>query len=507
MEHYITSQSVENYGAAGYLKGLRARFLSGGYSRERFVYLAARTYMLIDKPKRAVALLESLDAPITSSDYNGKLLELTLKLRTLEAPAYPTCSLNMIAKNEAGNIACALESIDDIMDEIVVCDTGSVDSTREIASLFGAVVVSAPWKNDFSAARNRAISASGCSSIFWMDADDVLDGNSKAHLVNLWRSAGPIAAAMRVACRQDNCGMGEFMQVRLFPRSHGLRFERRVHEQIMFSLRREGICLVQCPWVRIVHTGYASAHARKTKALRNEPLIVAELRDHPEDPALQLNYGDCLMTLERWDDALATYLNIARNQTLYAVHPEVFVQSLFNIACILFSKKAYGPAIKWLNACLNLDPSRTEALLFLGRSHEAMGDMAAALDNFVAAARGSGKLRQTATNEVKIKIQSIYQCARLLLLNEKYGLAEELLTHATLAFPTVVEYHTLLGRAAFKQNKLKEAAMAFMRSLSLSPHHNTDAYIGMALVYARMHDAAKAQAFLNSAILYKKNLA
>ena len=89
MEHYITSQSVENYGAAGYLKGLRARFLSGGYSRERFVYLAARTYMLIDKPKRAVALLESLDAPITSSDYNGKLLELTLKLRTLGGPRVP----------------------------------------------------------------------------------------------------------------------------------------------------------------------------------------------------------------------------------------------------------------------------------------------------------------------------------------------------------------------------------------------------------------------------------
>ncbi len=141
----------------------------------------------------------------------------------------------MIAKNESLNIASALDSVDDIMDEIVVCDTGSIDTTKEIAALYGATVVCKPWRDDFSSARNSAIQASTCSWIFWMDADDVLDPRSKGEIINLWRTAGPVAAAFRIACQQDACGAGEFMQVRLFPRKKGLRFERRVHEQIMFS--------------------------------------------------------------------------------------------------------------------------------------------------------------------------------------------------------------------------------------------------------------------------------
>jgi tetratricopeptide (TPR) repeat protein len=329
-----------------------------------------------------------------------------------------------------------------------------------------------------------------------MDADDILEAGSKAYLVNLWRSSGPRAAAMRITCRQDACGMVEFMQVRLFPRTKGMLFERRVHEQIMFSAQRLGIAFVQCPWVRIVHTGYAEAQARKAKARRNEPLIIAELSDHPDDPALLLNYGDCLMELERRDEALAAYRSIARTKELYYKHPDVFIQALFNIACLLHSKNEYREAALWLMACLNLDPTRIEALFMLGKCREALGGFQKAFDCFIAAARGAGKLRQTATNAEKIKIQSIYHCARILLSAGYYEQAQELLTHAITAYPRVVEYHTLLGQAAIKQNKLTIAAQAFTRSLSLSLDKNADSYIGMALVYALAHDLPKAREYL-----------
>ncbi len=60
----------------------------------------------------------------------------------------------------------------------------------------------------------------------------------------------------------------------------------------------------------------------------------------------------------------------------------------------------------------------------------------------------------------------------------------------------MVEYYTLLGQASIKQNKLKEAALAFMQSLSLSPEKNVDAYIGMALVYEQLHDYGKVKEYL-----------
>ncbi len=496
MQNYSIAECIRKYGASGYLNVVRKRFCAGGYSRERFIYLAARTYLLIDKPGRALALLESLDSAIISSDYNTNLLDLTGKMKSLPIVSSPTCSLNMIAKNESLNIASALDSVDDIMDEIVVCDTGSVDSTKEIAALYGATVICEPWRDDFSAARNSAINASTCSWIFWMDADDVLDPRSKGELINLWRTAGAVAAAFRIACQQDACGAGEFMQVRLFPRKKGVKFERRVHEQIMFSALRNNIPFIQCPLVCVVHTGYNGPETRKAKALRNRPLILAELSEFPDDPALLLNYGDCLMVLEQWDDAFKTYMCIARNRTIHDKYPEVFVQAVFNIAGLHHSKKDYDSAKLWLMACLNLDPTRIEALFLLGLIHEALRNFPRALECFLAAARGNGTLRQTATNTYKIKIQSIYHCARILLSAQYFSQAEELLTHAIKAFPNVVEYYTLLGQASIKQNKLKEAAAAFLQSLSMSPDKNVDAYIGMALVYEQMHDYGKVKEYL-----------
>lgn len=496
MEQYPIAECIAKYGASGYLKAVRKRFCAGRYTKERFMYLAASAYVLIEKPNRALALLESIDSPINSSDYNGRLSNLTSKIKSLPVASSPACSLNMIAKNEAKNIGPALDSIDDIMDEIVVCDTGSTDTTREIAALYGATVLSAPWKDDFSAARNSAILASTCPWIFWMDADDVLDPASKSELVNLWRTAGPVAAAFRIACGRENTGYGEFMQVRLFPRKKDVLFERKVHEQIMFSAARQNIPFMQYPLVRIFHTGYNDREARKAKARRNKPLILSELKENPSDPALLLNYGDCCMVLEERDIAYKTYLCIARNAAMYDEHPDVFVQAVVNIAGLHYTKKEYDTAIVWLMACLNLDPTRTEALFLLGLSYEATRDFPKAFDCFLAAARGKSALRQTATNAFKIKIQSVYHCAKLLLSEGRYGQVEELLTHAITAFPRVVEYHTLLGQASIKQKKLKEAATAFLQSLSLSPDKNVDAYIGMALVYAHLHDYGKAREYL-----------
>ena len=496
MQHYSITECITRYGASDYLKAVRKRFCRGRYSREQFIYCAARAYLLIDKPFRALALLESLDSPIKSSEYNAKLLDLTSKIKSLPIVPSPTCSLNMIAKNESGNIAAALDSVDDVVDEIVVCDTGSIDTTPEIAALYGATVVSVPWRDDFSFARNSAIDASACSWIFWMDADDVLDPMSKGELINLWRSASPVAAAFRIACGQENAGYGEFLQVRLFPREKSIRFERRVHEQIMFSAARNNIPFMQFPSVRIIHTGYNNPLAQKAKARRNKPLILAELKDYPNDPALLLNYGDCFMVLEERENAYKAYMCIARNRTMYDTHPDVFIQAVFNIAGLHYSKKEYSSAIVWLMACLNLDGTRIEALFLLGLAHEALRDFPLAFDCFLAAARGNGALRQTATNTSKIKIQAIYHCAQILLSSRCYDEAEDLLTHAIKAFPNVVEYYTLLGQASIKQNKLKEAALAFMQSLSLSPEKNTDAYVGMALVYAQLHDLGKAREYL-----------
>ena len=64
-----------------------------------------------------------------------------------------TISLCMIVKNEEAVLDRCLSSIADLMDEIIIVDTGSTDRTKEIASRYTNQIYDFPWQNDFRAAR------------------------------------------------------------------------------------------------------------------------------------------------------------------------------------------------------------------------------------------------------------------------------------------------------------------------------------------------------------------
>ena len=87
----------------------------------------------------------------------------------------PTISLCMIVKDEEMHIARCLESVADLVDEIIVVDTGSSDRTVEIASQYTTNIYFYPWREDFSEARNYSFSKASMEFCMWMDADDILE--------------------------------------------------------------------------------------------------------------------------------------------------------------------------------------------------------------------------------------------------------------------------------------------------------------------------------------------
>ena len=86
-----------------------------------------------------------------------------------------TISLCMIVKNEEAVLARCLDSIADLMDEIIIVDTGSTDHTKEIAAKYTSQVYDFKWTSDFSAARNFSFSKANMDYIYAADADEVLD--------------------------------------------------------------------------------------------------------------------------------------------------------------------------------------------------------------------------------------------------------------------------------------------------------------------------------------------
>ena len=81
----------------------------------------------------------------------------------------------MIVKNEEKILARCLDSICDLMDEIVIVDTGSMDKTKEIACKYTDKIYDFVWTGDFSEARNFAFSKATMDYIYSADADEVLD--------------------------------------------------------------------------------------------------------------------------------------------------------------------------------------------------------------------------------------------------------------------------------------------------------------------------------------------
>lgn len=91
-------------------------------------------------------------------------------------------SLCMIVKNEEAVLRDCLESLKDIMDEMIIVDTGSTDKTREIAAQYTDYVYDYEWKQDFAAARNFAFSKATGDYIYSADADEVLNEENRVKL-------------------------------------------------------------------------------------------------------------------------------------------------------------------------------------------------------------------------------------------------------------------------------------------------------------------------------------
>jgi tetratricopeptide (TPR) repeat protein len=94
----------------------------------------------------------------------------------------------MIVRDAETTLPACLESVKDLVDEMVIADTGSTDGTLQVAMRFGARYLSIPWENDFARARNQALEHVRTDWVLVLDADEQLDEMASRALPRLLKS-------------------------------------------------------------------------------------------------------------------------------------------------------------------------------------------------------------------------------------------------------------------------------------------------------------------------------
>ena len=210
-------------------------------------------------------------------------------------------SAALIVRDEERVLDDCLSSIREIVDEIVIVDTGSVDDSPAIAARHGARVIHHPWRDDFAEPRNVGLDAAQGQWILYIDADERLGPTDRQTVERLLRDAEE--TAFRVLLRPD-LRSTPYFEHRLWRHDPRIRFRGRIHEKVTPAIaavsrsdrRRVGDCELL-----LTHVGYEGDQAHKHR--RNLPLLRAELEHDPNNLFNRHHLARVLQGLGEQDEA------------------------------------------------------------------------------------------------------------------------------------------------------------------------------------------------------------
>lgn len=207
----------------------------------------------------------------------------------------------MIVRNESFYIENCLNHHKQLVDEIIVVDTGSTDNTKELCTALGAKVYDFEWCDDFSKARNESLKHATRDWILVLDADELISARGMSQILALTNQNDRKTCYLltqRHYCNRINSetlpvmneypeyerGMKYFYEssiVRLFPRENDLFFSYCVHEMIETQAVNARYRIVPSD-ILIHHYGQiSSTHKDKTKYYIE--LGLKKAKENPED--------------------------------------------------------------------------------------------------------------------------------------------------------------------------------------------------------------------------------
>ncbi len=304
------------------------------------------------------------------------------------AQAKPTLSLCMIVKNEESFLRQCLESVKEVVDEMIIVDTGSTDATADIAREFGAELFHFEWTGDFSEARNESIRHATSDWILVLDADEAVSPQSVKNLRDLIEMpvSGLVGYQLRIRNLQSDTNdvdAVEHYMMRLFPNQPELRFSGKIHEQLGPVNPELSFERLATPDVLILHYGYTGQMMdSRDKYRRNIELIESSLAQDPENPFHWFNLGLTYRINHERDQSLAALEKaIALSQKLPAL-PMYIAACYSYVASILIEKEEYQKARDFCEAAPEICRDHPDFWVNLGSLYNGLGEYDQAVEAF-----------------------------------------------------------------------------------------------------------------------------
>lgn len=377
----------------------------------------------------------------------------------------------LIVKNEAIFLPRCLESIRSFVDEIIVVDTGSDDDTVRIAGSYGAQVYHFAWTDDFSAARNESLRHAKGDWILYIDADETIDTENAARIRQVITRKDIMAATIRQRIPQQagNIATSFYSEYcRLFRCHPAIRFEGKIHEQILPAIERQG-GRVLCTDIIIHHWAYAASEGKKQRrAERNLRYLLAELEKTQDDPFLYVNLGMTYRELGQRDAAIRSFHHaLAKDDG--SIKRELIGQTHLNLAKLYLESGDSSSAVHHAQMVAIFDPANPLSDYVLATLAVEKGQFKKAilhLENVLRIAKEKAGIFPN----VELNLAQIYlelgscRYAAGDFLNAEYDFSCAVDIDSSVALS-----HLLLGNCRFMRGDHAGASAMYKRALSLEP--------------------------------------
>lgn len=285
-----------------------------------------------------------------------------------------TISLCMIVKNDENNLRRCLDRVKDKVDQIVIIDTGSTDSTIQIANEFTQDVYSFSWCDDFAAARNESLKHATSDYIFVLNADEYLEQD--ADLKTGIRS-GKDFYYMKIYNIFSPGRALRYTEIRLFANHKGIKYRDRLHEHLNIMDDGTGFIGGNCN-VLIHHAEVAGdIMSSRAKISLNLPLMIQEVEENPTAYNL-FNMGKKLMAIGEHENAVG-YLKQAYP---LSIQLDIVPELLSTLCHCLNELKRYEEALSVLKDAIYIYPDNTDLHYIRGCVFAEAGYMKDAICSF-----------------------------------------------------------------------------------------------------------------------------